>query len=355
MRTIIMPGIGGSGDQHWQTEWERGDPALRRFQPSSWDEPDFDDWSAALDRATGEGPVLLVAHSLSCLLAVRWAAAHQDRVAGLFLVAPPDPDGPSFPSVAAAFGERLGVRPGVPALLVTSDDDPFCSAERSTHFADAWGVSRISVGRRGHINSESNLGGWPEGLALLTAFRAGLEPNRDLADELDRIVAARDRDDMGPTIAALVEILAQHPDDPRVLYEVGGAYDTAGDEKTAIGFYERAMAEGLVGDVRRRCFVQYGSTLRNLGRFDDSLAVFARARQEFPGSPSLGTFESLTLHAAGRVDSALASLLRLLADHVDSDDLNRYKPALRGNADYLDSLEACPPDAWRADTTPGRT
>jgi len=162
----------------------------------------------------------------------------------------------------------------------------------------------------------------------------------ELHIEVDRIFAARDRNNMGPTIAALLHIYELHPLDPRVLYEVGGAYDTAGDETTALGFYERAMTEGLDGDLRRRCFLQYGSTLRNLGRVDESVAVFAQARREFPDSVALGAFESLSLHAAGQVNTALGSLLTLLADHVHSDEIERYKPAMRGNAEYLVSLDS---------------
>lgn len=162
----------------------------------------------------------------------------------------------------------------------------------------------------------------------------------DLDAELDGIIAARDRDDMDPTIDALLPILAQNPGHARVLYEVGGAYDTAGREDTAVGYYEQAMAAGLAGDVRRRCLLQYGSTLRNLGRYDDSLRIFALARAEFPESVALGAFEALTLHAAGRPSAALGSVLRILSDVVDSPDLDRYKPALRGNAEYLEGLDA---------------
>ncbi|MGM7699392.1 tetratricopeptide repeat protein [Microbacterium sp. A84] len=162
----------------------------------------------------------------------------------------------------------------------------------------------------------------------------------ELYDELDRILAARDRNNMGPTIAALLPLYEQHPHNPRVLYEVGGAYDTAGEETTAAGFYERAMSVGLEGDLRRRCYLQYGSTLRNLGRLDESVTVFAQARKEFPDSVALGAFESLTLHAAGHANTALGSLLTLLADHVDAEELDRYKPAMRGNAEYLASLDS---------------
>lgn len=164
--------------------------------------------------------------------------------------------------------------------------------------------------------------------------------SHELYDQLDQIFAARDRANMAPTIAALLPLLKAHPSDARVLYEIGGAYDTDGQESVALGFYERAMDAGLSGDLRRRCFLQYGSTLRNLERIDESLAVFARARAEFPDSVALGAFEALSLHAAGRANTALARLLELLADHVEADELNRYKPALHGNAAYLESLDS---------------
>jgi hypothetical protein len=57
-------------------------------------------------------------------------------------------------------------------------------------------------------------------------------------------------------------VLAEHPDDPDVLYEVGGAYDTGGQEAIAAGYYERALAAGLSGEALQRCLLQYGSTLR---------------------------------------------------------------------------------------------
>ena len=159
----------------------------------------------------------------------------------------------------------------------------------------------------------------------------------ELEAELDALLSARNRN--APTIAALHDVELRHPGNARVLYELAGAYDTAGEEGTAAGLYERALAAGLNGDVLRRCWLQYGSTLRNLGRMEESLAVFARARAEFPDAVSLGVFEALTLHAAGRAGSALGSLLLLLADNVFSVDLDRYKPAIRGNAEYLASLD----------------
>jgi tetratricopeptide (TPR) repeat protein len=161
-----------------------------------------------------------------------------------------------------------------------------------------------------------------------------------LLDRLAALFDARDRHDMGPTIEALLAVLAEHPDDPHVLYEVGGAYDTAGDEDTAAGYYERALDAGLSGDTLRRCLLQYGSTLRNLDRFDDSLAVLDRALSLFPDSESVRVWHALSLHAAGRSDGAVAELMEVAADRIRTPDLLRYEAAIRGNAEYLRSLDA---------------
>ncbi|MHA7281923.1 tetratricopeptide repeat protein [Arthrobacter sp. TMS2-4] len=160
-----------------------------------------------------------------------------------------------------------------------------------------------------------------------------------LDNELDLIFERRDHENMQPTIEALLPYYASYPKNARVLYEVGGAYDTAGQEDVARGFYEKALAAGLDGDLLRRCYVQYGSTLRNLGEYENSLEVFRAARAAFPDSPALGTFEAITLQAAGRSDESVAALLDLVVNFVRTADIERYKPAITGNAAYIRSLQ----------------
>jgi len=161
-----------------------------------------------------------------------------------------------------------------------------------------------------------------------------------LLARLAELFATRDRADMQPTIDALLAVFAEHPDDPHVLYEVGGAYDTAGEEETAAGYYERALEAGLDGDTLRRCLLQYGSTLRNLDRFDESLAVLDRALTLFPESESVRVWHALSLHAAGRSDAAVAELMEVAADGIRTPDLQRYEAAIRGNASYLREVDA---------------
>ncbi|WP_433014981.1 tetratricopeptide repeat protein [Kribbella sp. CA-294648] len=164
----------------------------------------------------------------------------------------------------------------------------------------------------------------------------------DLTPELAATIAEafnrRDRENMQPTIDFFEDLLTKHPGNPYVLYEVGGAYDTDGQEEKALPYYEQALPR-LTGDTRRRCLLQYGSTLRILERFDESLEVFKAASKEFPESDSLRVFKSLTLHDAGRPSKALATLLLLIADRLDTPELKRYEAAIRGNADHLANLE----------------
>ncbi len=174
MRMISLPGIGGSDERHWQSHWEADSRHMHRFTPSSWDAPDFDDWSCALDRAASGERVVLVAHSLSCHLAVRWAQANTDRVKALFLVAPPDPVGEIFPAEASSFATGWQVSVEVPSVIVASTDDPYCAWHRSECLADEWGTTLIPVGPKGHLNSDSGLGAWPEGRNLLASFLAGV-------------------------------------------------------------------------------------------------------------------------------------------------------------------------------------
>lgn len=156
----------------------------------------------------------------------------------------------------------------------------------------------------------------------------------ELEEAIARGYAERDRDDMGPTIAYFEALAAAHPGVPELVYEVAGAYDTAGQEERARPLYEQALADGLEGDVLRRCLLQYGSTLRNLGEFDASVAVLDRARREFPSSESVTAFAALSLHAAGRDPEAVGLLLKLVGDRMDG-DLGRYRAALLGNAAAL--------------------
>jgi len=171
---IHLPGIGNSGDAHWQSRWEAADPAIRRFSPASWDQPDLADWIAALEGSVreAEAPPILVAHSLACLLVAHWGAATSLPVAGAFLVAVPDPSSTAFPVQAAGFGMVPKERLRFPSLIVASTDDPYGSTSYVERQAAQWGSELAVIGAAGHINGQSGLGEWREGRVLLKSFES---------------------------------------------------------------------------------------------------------------------------------------------------------------------------------------
>lgn len=170
-RILIVPGIGNSGEQHWQSRWQQRHANVTRIAPDSWDAPECEDWVAAIERAvTASGPrTLIVAHSLGCLAVAHWAArqAGDAAVAGALLAAVPDPYGPAFPAEARGFAPLPAARLPFPGIVVASDDDPYGSVAHAERHAAAWGCSLHRIGARGHINAASGLGDWPEGWRLL--------------------------------------------------------------------------------------------------------------------------------------------------------------------------------------------
>lgn len=169
---IHLPGIGNSGKTHWHSRWEDADPAVCRFAPTSWDQPDLSDWIAALDRAVNNARTspVLVTHSLSCLLVAHWHRVSTLPIKGAFLVAVPDPSSSSFPAQAAGFTNVPQERLGFPSLIVASTNDPYSSLPHVEARAEQWGTELRVIGAAGHINGQSGLSDWPEGLALLKDF-----------------------------------------------------------------------------------------------------------------------------------------------------------------------------------------
>lgn len=177
IRTLILPGLYDSGPEHWQSHWERADPTCVRVQQVDWDMPRREDWQATLDAAIGAAPTpaLLVAHSSSCALVAHWAAValpeRLARVRGALLVAPSDPEAPSYPAGPTGFAPMPLARLPFPAIVVASTNDEYVTAARARTFADAWGAALVDVGPLGHVNSASGLGAWPAGRALLDRLR----------------------------------------------------------------------------------------------------------------------------------------------------------------------------------------
>ena len=172
-KVLVLPGWQGSGEEHWQSRWERL-YGYQRVEQHDWMRPLRGDWSARLEEVIVDAPqsVVLVAHSLGCILTAWWAAhsRHVAKVAAALLVAPGDVERPELAGPLHGWTPISMRALPFPSMLVGSHDDPYCSLERAQSLAKAWGSRFVDAGARGHINAESGLGDWPEGHALLDSL-----------------------------------------------------------------------------------------------------------------------------------------------------------------------------------------
>ncbi len=176
---LILPGLGNSGVDHWQSYWCLSFRNASRVLQDDWDAPVLADWLARLDAAIAGGtrPAVLICHSLSVSLAAHWAARNRPgRVAAVFLVAPTDvEDKTHLPDSVRGFAPMPRTPFPVPALVAASTDDPYVSRARAESFAKAWGADFCNVGELGHINSATQLQYWPQGLLLLGQLLARIK------------------------------------------------------------------------------------------------------------------------------------------------------------------------------------
>ena len=173
VRVLILPGLLDSGPDHWQSHWEQRFSGLKRVKQADWQTPSCDDWVQRLhEKVTASPrPVALVAHSLACTLIARWAHEHPEaakQVRGALLVAPSDTEADSYPSGTRGFTPMPLNKLPFESITVASTDDPFVALERAQAFSEAWGSKRLeTLDNAGHINADSGLGYWPQGVGLL--------------------------------------------------------------------------------------------------------------------------------------------------------------------------------------------
>lgn len=166
---LILPGYGNSGEMHWQSLWEQKNPHFMRVYQDNWLLPEKESWVASLEKmlAQTEDEVILIAHSMACLVVAHWASRPHKAIKAALLVAVPNPDEPAFPADAKGFENTPTTAFDFPSIVVASSNDVYASLEFAHKMAQAWGSEYVNVGEKGHINADSGLGFWDEGWKLL--------------------------------------------------------------------------------------------------------------------------------------------------------------------------------------------
>ena len=177
-KILIVPGLFGSGEGHWQRNWLSDVDGSRVVEQVNWDRPCLDEWVERLEAELAHGPAFIVAHSLGChvtaALARRASARH---VRGAMLVAPCDIDitrklhPENFAAVHATDTRRLPF----PSVVVGSLNDIYMPFENLTEIIAGWGSDVHILGQAGHINIESGYGRWTGGYGIFRQLQAKVQ------------------------------------------------------------------------------------------------------------------------------------------------------------------------------------
>lgn len=187
---LIVPGLNGSGEGHWQRHWLADDDCAELVEQSDWANPHAGRWLHRLERAVMANPgALIVGHSLGSILAARLASSPvASLVGGAMLVAPADIE---RTGTLHARHYEFGTIPTeplpFPALVVASRDDIYMKRDKARDLAAAWRASFVDIGNAGHINIASGFGRWGQGYELarqVTERIARRQPHRPASSVL---------------------------------------------------------------------------------------------------------------------------------------------------------------------------
>lgn len=161
---LIIPGLGGSGERHWQTHLEQSLPRARRVLQTDWNHPDRAAWLERLVIAVEAAPgAILVAHSLGCAVVAHLAVHRPDlSIGAALLVAPADVDSARHtPEHIRGFAPMPRQRFAFRSIVVASTNDPFMAFGRARELASSWGADLVDAGASGHLNVDAGFGPWP--------------------------------------------------------------------------------------------------------------------------------------------------------------------------------------------------
>lgn len=156
--------------------------------------------------------------------------------------------------------------------------------------------------------------------------------------ELERVWATLETQEPDDFVAEIARVV----DDPAVpadvrAFEYGCAYDSTGRSDLAIPKYREALDLGLAGYRGRRAKIQLASSLRNLGRSQESVQILGgESTSEQDGlDDAVTVFLALALSDVGRERDAVVALVHALAGH-----LPRYTASAHRYADALAARSA---------------
>jgi cyanophycin synthetase len=123
--------------------------------------------------------------------------------------------------------------------------------------------------------------------------------------------------------------------DPRLIFELASAHDSAGDDQQAIALYDKALGAGLREPHRHRALMQQASSYRNVGDLAGARRILDALSEQRPGSAAVAAFRALTMLDQGEQKGAVADLINVLLSRSGDADDDAYRESLHRYAEEL--------------------
>jgi cyanophycin synthetase len=136
-------------------------------------------------------------------------------------------------------------------------------------------------------------------------------------------------------IAAAQALADTDPGDPRLIFELASAYDSASEEQQAIALYDRALGAGLREPHRHRALLQQASSYRNVGDLTAARRILDGLSVQRPGSAAVAAFRALTMLDQGEAPAAVADLINVLLSRSGGGDDEAYRAALHRHVEEI--------------------
>ena len=170
-----IPGLRNSGDDHWQTLWEKQFPSdFIRVQQNNWEQPNCEEWINQVENTLQQYDLenaILIGHSVGCATIVNWFRKFKHPIKGALLVAPSDVERGDYPTYITGFIPLHLEQLPFPTIVVASTNDHVVDYERAEYFADIWNGELITVENGGHLENSIGKNNWEDGIKLLEKLK----------------------------------------------------------------------------------------------------------------------------------------------------------------------------------------
>lgn len=150
------------------------------------------------------------------------------------------------------------------------------------------------------------------------------------------------------------DLADKYPTSGRAKFELANVLDYLGEEAQAVPLYEEAISFGLSEEYEVYAKLQLGSSLRSVGRFEEAVSLLRDSVSQYPGTAAMRMFLGLALHSNGQSSEALQVSLQALLQHLDSNDVERYRPALENYVQEIGHENSQSPGTSHLETLPHR-